>query len=319
MKPMIDGKGKDGSGVSAESASQWCPEGFGHYREWYPATPPLSLSGITDVTEDFCQQWNQGIGKVTEDLRRSAASTTLLFVRGFMGNFMPGNFEAPRKAFANLGFDSRIVPNSSRDSVHNNVQRLKHHLLQFPPRTNLVFCAHSRGGIECLQLLSESPIWDSRCRGLLLSQTARGPSLVLDSVLLGMHRHESLSHYRRSAEFMQKIGLKILGADRGGLELTSGGITELIGKIGFEKRSYPIVQTASWSTKPTAWLDSFHGRMSEIAPGIAHDGQFLLKDLLWPGWPHLLLPHLDHAQPVMGGNGFDSVRYWLTYVNGILK
>lgn len=62
------------------------------------------------------------------------------------------------------------------------------------------------------------------------------------------------------------------------------------------------------------WLDSFHERLGEIRPGVAHDGQFYLDDLVWPGLPHVLLPHLDHAQPVMDGFGFDSRRYWLALV-----
>ena len=74
-------------------------------------------------------------------------------------------------------------------------------------------------------------------------------------------------------------------------------------------------ETASWSSQPTAWLDSFHERLGEIGPGRAHDGQFFLDDLIWPGLPHVLLPDVDHAQPAVGGHGFDPARYWLAVLS----
>ena len=58
---------------------------------------------------------------------------------------------------------------------------------------------------------------------------------------------------------------------------------------------------------------------AEIAPLRAHDGQFLLEDLIWPGLPHVLLPEVDHAQPVLGGAGFDAARYWMTLLAVLLE
>ena len=87
-------------------------------------------------------------------------------------------------------------------------------------------------------------------------------------------------------------------------------MAERIHWVDAAHRDYPVWQTASWSSQPTTWLDSFHERLGEIRPGCAHDGQFFLEDLIWPGLPHVLLSHVDHAQPAMGGFGFDHVRYW---------
>jgi hypothetical protein len=87
---------------------------------------------------------------------------------------------------------------------------------------------------------------------------------------------------------------------------------------GAEARRYRVLQTASWSATPTTWLDSFHQRLGEIAPGVAHDGQFFLHELVWPALPNVLLPRVDHAQPAMGGHGFDHARYWAAMISLIL-
>jgi hypothetical protein len=145
-----------------------------------------------------------------------------------------------------------------------------------------------------------------------------GSSYVMESVLDGRHREHSYSSHRRVSEALQRTSLVLIRADRGGRELTSDVWPALVG--GVERIVWPfrVIQTASWSSQPTAWLDSFHGRLGEIGPGRAHDGQFFLEDLIWPELPHVLLPRVDHAQPAMGGFGFDTVRYWLTLLSLVL-
>ena len=105
----------------------------------------------------------------------------------------------------------------------------------------------------------------------------------------------------------------------GGRELTSDLWPALVGRVDRIRWPFPVLQTASWSSQPTAWLDSFHERLGEIGPGRAHDGQFFLDDLIWPGLPHVLLPHVDHAQPAVGGHGFDPARYWLAVLSVVLR
>ena len=107
-----------------------------------------------------------------------------------------------------------------------------------------------------------------------------------------------------------KNGLGLLGARRGGLELTGERIRQAAARADAVTRRYPHIQAASWSIQPTSWLDSFHERLGEIAPGVAHDGQFYLADMLWPDTPNVLLAEVDHAQPAMGGFGFDPVLFW---------
>ena len=78
--------------------------------------------------------------------------------------------------------------------------------------------------------------------------------------------------------------------------------------------SVPTLCAASWSIEPTSWIDSWHQILQEVCPGIAHDGQFLTSDQVLRGTPVVTLPRIDHAQPVLGGNGFDPARFWMTLI-----
>ena len=245
--------------------------------------------------------------------------TTIIFVRGYLGHYMPGKLLAAQAAVRRLGFDAFIASNRAGGTVATNVAALAHQLAIRGARKRLLFCGHSRGGLECMTLLACEPELASRCDGVALSQTPHGPSRVIESVLLGRHREMPRHAGRRVAEVLQRAALVLLDARRGGYELTSDVWPTLVGRVEDVAWPFPVLQTASWSSRPTAWLDSFHKRLGEISPGHAHDGQFFLNDLIWPELPHVLLPDLDHAQPAVGGYGFDHVRYWLAMLAVLLE
>jgi len=304
-------------------ASQWTPEGFERYLELYPRTPPLdpALDQVPgrDWSARFAQLWRSGRRALEDCLRPRAAATTVVFVRGYLGNYMPGNLVAPCSALRRIGFDAFIAGNRSGGTVAGNVAALAAGLGRRPSRERVVFCGHSRGGLECLAMLAEDASLARRCEGVVLSQTPHGPSFVIESVLLGRHRERSYTARRRATEIVQHTALALIGAAPGGRELTSDiwpGIVERVEGICWP---FPVLQTASWSSTPTTWLDSFHERLGEIGPGRAHDGQFFLNDLIWPGLPHVLLPQVDHAQPAVGGHGFDAARYWLAVLSLVLE
>jgi pimeloyl-ACP methyl ester carboxylesterase len=296
----------------------WTPAGFERYRELYPRTGVLHPRPDPSSTARFAEAWHRGADDNEARLRAHAARTSVVFVRGYLGHYMPRNLSAPCAALRRIGFDAFIARNRSGGTVDANVDSLAQHLRRRGTRERIVFCGHSRGGLECLTLLARQPDIASRCGGVALSQTPHGPSFVIESVLHGRHRDAGYSLRRRAAETAQRAGLMLLGARAAGHELTSGVWPALVRAVDGVRWPFRVLQTASWSSQPTAWLDSFHGRLGEIGPGRAHDGQFFLEDLVWPDLPHVLLPHLDHAQPAVGGHGFDHTRYWLSLLTMVM-
>ncbi|MCC6624011.1 MAG: hypothetical protein IT385_22325 [Deltaproteobacteria bacterium] len=276
-------------------------------------------------TDRFIAIWQalgpDPIGRARDLLGERARGLTVALVRGYLGNYMRGNLVPARDALRAAGVDAFIAGNRAGATVADNARRVARAIVKRLDRSGdgrtLVLGGHSKGGLECLRALVDTPRIAERARAVLLSQTPRGPSAVLESLLLREHQ-ASLGRRRRWAERAQRLGITLLRARRGGLELTRRHLPSVVADLDDALAEHgagvPIIQTASWSTRPTVWLDSFHERLGEIRPGAAHDGQFYLEDLIWPGRDHVLLPHLDHAQPVMDGYGFDSARYWLALV-----
>ncbi len=300
--------------MSAVVSAAWQPEGFADYRALYPRTPELPQVA-RDLTAAFASRWHR-LGAMSGQERAAALAahavdTSVVFLRGYLAAWMPGNLVGPARALVKLGFDAHVVKNDTGGSLRTNLGRDRERLARRGLRRRVVFCGHSRGGHEARLLVASAPELAERCAGVILSQTPRGPSPVSESLLLKKHAGSLTRLSRRAAEALQRAGLHLVGARRGGLELTRPRIDELVAEVDALPAHFPVIQTASWSSRPTTWLDSFHQRLGEIAPGVAHDGQFFLHELVWPRLPNILLPHLDHAQPAMGGFGFDHARYWM--------
>lgn len=293
----------------------WNPEGFETFSHLFPQTPPISIDGHLDMSADFRHKWYLGSEAAASNIEDLASETSIVFVRGYLGNYMPGNLVSPVRALRRLGYDSFILHNRAGVDVGTNVALLAKQLHERETRSRILLCGHSKGGMECLSLLSQHESVITRCVGVALSQTPSGPSRVIESVLQKKHRDTRYSTYRHFSESVQSMMLTLLRARSGGLNLTSESWPELVERYAGIEWPFPVLQTASWSIRPTAWLDSFHARLGEISPGRAHDGQFYLDDLIWPGFAHVLLPEVDHAQPAMGGSGFDCSRYWLTVLS----
>lgn len=281
----------------------YSPHGFDDYRELYPATPPLPAADRS-LTEAFVAAWEAG----PDAQFNGGIPATVLFVRGYLGNWMPGNLLVPIDELRARGIRAHLLPNRAGATIADNLPRLGAAADALAPEGPLIFAGHSKGGLEALALLDQRPDLAARTTLVLLSQTPRGPSAVLGSLL--DRAHPTPTTRRAATEWIQRIGLHTIGAATGGRELVEPALSAHLARLGGRNRPYPVWQTASWSSHPTTWLDSFHERLGEIRPGAAHDGQFFLEDLVWPGIPNLLLPRLDHAQPAMGGHGFDHGRYW---------
>ncbi len=308
----------------------WRPDGFLAYRERFPATPALALPDMA-ATHAFIRRWEalatDPIAGLRALLAAREATYTVVMIRGYLGNYMRGNLVSACRALRAAGLDAFIAKQRAGGTIADNARMIAPQVAARLARADLkgqsvaprrlVFAGHSKGGLEALQVLADRPELAARTEAVVLSQTPRGPSPVLESVLCGMHA-SSLGARRRRAEWVQRLGLRVLMARPGGLELTGTRLVPTLARLDAAPRSFRLMQTASWSSRPTTWLDSFHERLGEIRPGVAHDGQFYVEDLLWPGHEHVLLPHLDHAQPVMDGFGFDSARYWVTMLAGVI-
>ncbi|UJR81096.1 esterase/lipase family protein [Sandaracinus amylolyticus] len=306
-----------------QTPARWRPEGFDAYRALYPATPAFALPDLA-TTSEFATRWT-AMSKLREEAWPATFAPVVdriavVFVRGYLGNWMPGNLMAPTRALRALGIPVVLHRSAAEGPIARNARMLGDAIRRdLPSDRELVIAGHSRGGLEARWLVAHDDELAKRTTVVLTSQTPRGPSPVLESMLLGEHRATLRKPHRRIAEGVQRVGLHAIGAATGGRELTREGIARVVETLARAGDVTRVIQTASWSSVPTTWLDSFHERLGEIAPGRAHDGQFFLDDLVWPGVPHVLLPHLDHAQPAMGGHGFDHVRYWLVMLSLALQ
>ncbi len=307
------------------SQSSWIPEGFERYRERYPSTPEFTLPDLTP-TDRFISIWHefQGLKALWPQKRHVSMTaalhnTTFVIVRGFLGNWMPGNLISTCHALRALGLDAWIANNRAGATVEENAFDISMQIRRrVPEKQRLVFLGHSKGGLESLQVATD-PEFAPRVRAVIMAQTPRGASAVMESLLLRRHQSSLVGIHRVWAERLQRTGLKILNVGKGGREITTEALTAVVNRLDALPRPFTLLQTASWSTRPTAWLDSFHERLGEIRPRCAHDGQFYLEDLIWPDIPHVLLPHVDHAQPAMGGFGFDPARYWLSAITLVIE
>ncbi len=299
----------------------WVPSGFENYRDHYPATPTIPLLDLT-YTKNFIAVWHElketGIHPNNPLLKRLAIAlqnTTLVLIRGFLGNYMPGNLVQIYKALRSLGIDTFIACNSARSTIAENAKYITAEIhRRVVPTRRLLFLAHSKGGLEAQWIISFNPCLLERTSGIIMSQTPLGPSIVLESLLLKQHQNSLIGIKRKWAEHLQRMGICLIRAHHTGEELTTKKLNSIIDLLQAKRNNNLLLQTASWSSRPTTWLDSFHQRLQEVRPNCAHDGQFYLEDLIWPNVPHVLLPHLDHAQPVVGGFGFDPALYWLTMI-----
>lgn len=283
------------------------------YREHFPNTP--ALPAVDPVhTERFADAVAALADDASETSRAVDAAldgAEVVLIRGFLGNWMPGNLVAVRRALRARGADAWIARHPAGRTIEDNAGRLAARLAGGD--RPLWLLGHSKGGMEALAAATDGGV-EPRVRAVLTAQTARGPSPVLESLLERAHQDSLGGWHRRLAEASQRIGLRVIGAHVGGLELTGERIREAARRADAVDRPYPHVQAASWSIRPTTWLDSFHERLGEIAPGVAHDGQFYLRDMIWPNTPNVLLAEVDHAQPAMGGFGFDPVVFWRAMV-----
>lgn len=285
---------------------QWKPSDPFSYCDFYSKTPPLPSVFNENRQLDFVGAWNSS----NKFNGFNSVGIEIVFVRGLFGRLMINHFRTPLKELSALGFKASIVKNYISGSTPKETPQLRQHIKSKCSSSNrLIFLAHSKGGLDTLSLLAEDEALRNRTAGVVLVQTPRGPSPVIESILQKKHRG-SAGRRELLKEMVFAQAMKAFRLDEGCLSLTHPSIVSILSKIDAIEFKFPVLAVSSWSLTPTSWLDSFHLRLGQIRDLSAHDGQFYIEDQLWPQFQNILLREVDHAQPVVGGLGFDHGNLW---------
>ena len=288
-----------------DSVRPWQPRGFEAYTRHYPGTDWQPVAPERDLTDAFVSRWERDRLRVTRDVQ------TVVFSPGLFSEFLPGCFAGGNRALTDAGFRVIRTRARSRYAIRDQVSRLAVELgKRLAPGEPFVWCGHSKGAIELLYALDTVCALRESCVAALVVQPAVGMSRVVDRWL------------NRPAGIGERIGRLWLSN-----RLVSNGVRDISKDRDAAITNWlerfappvPTVCTVSWSIRPTSWVDSFHRTLNQIAPGHAHDGQFLLADQRVPGASLVCLPEIDHAQAVFGGHGFDDGRFWRTLVSIALR
>lgn len=282
----------------------WTPSAQETLYRSFPETPSLSHLD-SELYSEFLARWERGVG---DQVKKSNIEKPLIvLVRGIFGSYMPGHFSRVVNTFSDLGYEVRIAPTKTAGTVRMNVQIMSRFIEGLGLKRPRLIYAHSKGGLEVLHLLKDNEEIRETTRGVILCQTPRGPSPVLESVFKNLYEKDFKV---RIKELAIKAGIGLIGGGAGCRDLidkTSGGPIATIKDVSLE---LPVLQVSSWSLTPTTWLDSYHERLGQIRPNVSHDGQFYTEDLIWPQFRNLCLGSIDHAQLVVGGEGLDEGKLW---------
>jgi hypothetical protein len=293
--------------LTSHSAAEWNPASFHAYRRLYPGSPDLEPLARADITPEFVASC-----RIHEPLPPLASNLTFIFVRGLFGRWIPQHFARPRLLLKQAGLRAIIAKTRAVGTIEDNARAIEKDVLErIGPDERCVFLCHSKGGLDALASLQYSASLRDRTAALVLCQTPRGGCAVLESVLLGAHQ-STASTRDILREHTARAALTLCAGREGCLDITSPRLDRWINRLDTVSSRWPIVSIASWSSRPTAWLDSQHARLASIRAACAHDGLFFTADLIWPVGEQILLPHLDHSQPGVGGGGFDHGRFWLS-------
>jgi len=301
----------------ASAASEWSPLDWHTYRDWYPQTPTIDPAASRRNAE-FINIWKSRSRDKQLPAGCSSQSGQFLFVlaRGLFGNLMPGNFVATRNHLRDAGAHVIRTTIRSAGTVEQHAEIITDESLRNArPGERIVFLCQSKGGLDTLWALKNAQQLRDKAAGVILMQTPSGASQVLESVIAGRHASSLAGPAARAMESIKRSVLKMPFLSGGSRQLIEPDVREIVAAVRSFDFQVPILSVATWSIRPTSWVDSFHERLGEIRPSAAHDGQFYLEDQLWPEYEQLLLGQLDHAQPVMGGGGFDPVPLWTCLVH----
>lgn len=279
----------------------------------FPLSSDLTRGSDGAPTDRFIATWRKGLehNGALAGSRAQGAGLTAVFVRGLFGRWIPRHFTAPYQLLQRHGVDCIIARSHASGTIETNAALIERDLLRrIRPDRRLIFLCHSKGGLDTLALLRNSPRLLDRTQAVVLCQTPRAGCAILEGVLNAEHRDCS-TRIDRLEERTANVVIGALGARPACAQLTGRVIRDRLNEFDLTMTKVRTICVASWSREPTALLDSQHERLGRIRPGCAHDGLFYTEDLLWPGSHQVLLPCIDHSQPSVGGNGFQHDEFWM--------
>lgn len=276
------------------------------------------------LTESYNQLWHElksmGPQSFASRYFTKDLEFDLAMVRGLFGNWMPGHFSVPLKIFRSLNIKTDVVYTGSRSSMDTNSQHIADFLKQRSSTKPIVFLCHSKGGVEFLRMLIKHPNLGKQVAGLVGVQMPRGPSLYLESLLTDRHLPTRLGLPSRIKHWSEAQLIRGVSARASCLELCRPVINE---KIQWIDQNFPklrsFINVASFSTRASHWLEANHPRLNEISNSKPNDGVFLFEDQIWPQAKNIGLLEIDHAQPSVGGLGFQHEYLWMVLLALTLK
>lgn len=287
------------------SANPWMPQGFEVYARHYPRTEWRPVPAERDLTGAFVSRW-----AANEPCHPMQVGTVVLSP-GLFSEFLPGCFAAASRILKGAGFRVIRTRARSRFSIREQAARLSAELNRtLGPEERFIWCGHSKGAIELLYALETDDKLRDSCAAAVVVQPAVGMSRVVD---------RWLNHPRGLRERMGGVLISSSPVRAGVRDISAERDPIVTDWLADFEPAVPTVCAVSWSIQPTSWVDSYHRTLNEIAPGHAHDGQFLLVDQQIPGASLVCLPELDHAQAVFGGHSFDAGRFWQTLIQIALQ
>jgi len=292
---------------SVDAESGWNPRGFADFRQFYPATPSIVSGDPADASAEFIATFEAS----RSGNRQWGDDITFVFVRGLFGRWIPGHLAGPVRSLRESGASVLIARTHAAGTIETNARLIRTDVnRRVPDDQRLIFLCHSKGGLDLLAALRDSPGLRRRTAAVVLCQTPRGGCAVMERMLLRQHLECPVTRLQKASEHLAAGVIAAIGARSGCLEVTDERIVRVIPELDAIAATLPMLAVVSWSSRPSAWLDSQHGRLEAIRPLCAHDGLFWLENLVWPVGERVLLPHIDHSQPCVGGLRFPHERFW---------
>lgn len=288
----------------------WAPEGFDEWPLHFPATELARPAAHLDWTDQFIACWHDPVPRLPR-------STLVVLIAGLFSEWLPRCFQDCAQTLRHANYQVLRMPvRSSRGVMAQGAHINQVLTAELKQGQRFVVLAHSKGGLDALAAFMQNRALGEACDGVALVQPPAGPSTVMDEVL-GCSVRRPVQRY--PLDRIRRVFARMPWVADGTRDISQLRDPHIAHMLNHPANDLHCAHVVSWSCAPSSRFDTHHARLNAQRPGWAHDGQFYLDNQRLVGTPQICLPHLDHGQPVLGGGGFDSTRFWLTLLNVLHK